>query len=151
MLLTDTVGRKAIGDDAIAAITLIDLDPAASYAWDVCPDGNPDPEVLGLNSRHVAYVIYTSGSTGKPKGVMVEHAGAINLSRAQIALLIFALSEILQFASIGFDASIFDIVMAFGSGASLHCLMKTIVIRQADSATIWSTMESHTRLCRPHC
>jgi amino acid adenylation domain-containing protein len=123
LLLTDTVGRKAIGDDAIAAITLIDLDPAASYAWDVCPDGNPDPEVLGLNSRHVAYVIYTSGSTGKPKGVMVEHAGAINLSQAQIALFnLSPLSRILQFASIGFDASIFDIVMAFGSGASLHLL-----------------------------
>ncbi|MFH0303612.1 AMP-binding protein, partial [Bradyrhizobium sp. 31Argb] len=68
-----------------------------------------------------AYVIYTSGSTGTPKGVMVEHRSLVNLGLAQITLLgVCSNSRIVQFASFGFDASAWEIIMAFGSGAALH-------------------------------
>ncbi|MFP4897651.1 AMP-binding protein, partial [Paraburkholderia sp. EG304] len=67
-------GRAALGCDALAGVSVVDLD-TATPAWANLPASDPDPRALGLSSRHLAYVIYTSGSSGTPKGVMVEHRG----------------------------------------------------------------------------
>ncbi|MET4538222.1 amino acid adenylation domain-containing protein, partial [Bradyrhizobium sp. JR1.7] len=120
LLLADAAGRTALGCDAFLDLTVIDL-ATATPAWANLPESNPDPRALGLTSRHLAYVIYTSGSTGTPKGVMVEHRGLVNLGLAQIGLFgVCSNSRVVQFASVGFDASAWEIVMAFGSGAVLH-------------------------------
>jgi amino acid adenylation domain-containing protein len=68
----------------------------------------------------LAYIIYTSGSTGKPKGVMVEHRTAVNLAFAfKESMALVAIPRILQFASISFDASVTDLLMAFANGGTL--------------------------------
>ncbi|MBE9120013.1 amino acid adenylation domain-containing protein [Tychonema sp. LEGE 07199] len=85
------------------------------------------PENLTTNiiPENLSYIIYTSGSTGKPKGVLIEHRGLYNLALAQIeAFQISSNHRILQFASLSFDASIFEIVMALGTGATLYCAKK---------------------------
>ncbi|HEY9671674.1 MAG TPA: amino acid adenylation domain-containing protein [Waterburya sp.] len=83
---------------------------------------NPTSSVTPNN---LAYVIYTSGSTGKPKGVLLEHRGLCNLCQAQIQTFNLQPSDrILQFASLSFDASIFEIVMALGNGATLYLARK---------------------------
>ncbi len=70
--------------------------------------------------HNLAYVIYTSGSTGKPKGAMIEHQGPINMSLDQIRSFgITSEDHILQFSSQSFDASLYEIFMAFFSGATL--------------------------------
>ncbi|MCC5659230.1 amino acid adenylation domain-containing protein [Nostoc sp. XA010] len=91
-------------------------------AWSQIDQNNQDNLTSGVKPFHLANVIYTSGSTGRPKGVMVEHKGLCNLAQAQIQTFsVDSDSRILQFASFSFDASISEILMALGSGATL-CL-----------------------------
>jgi amino acid adenylation domain-containing protein len=67
-----------------------------------------------------AYVIYTSGSTGQPKGVVLHHRGLCHL--AESVRLCYGLGprdRVLQFASLSFDASVYEIALALPVGASL--------------------------------
>jgi len=78
---------------------------------------NPERRV---EPGQLAYIIYTSGSSGKPKGVLLEHRGLCNLVHAQIeGFHISDKSRILQFASVGFDASVSEIFTALRCGATL--------------------------------
>ncbi|MFN6449694.1 MAG: amino acid adenylation domain-containing protein, partial [Nostoc sp. DedSLP05] len=90
-------------------------------AWEEIAQNNQDNLSSGVKASDLAYVIYTSGSTGRPKGVMVEHRGLCNLTLAQIQTFgLHSDSRVLQFASFSFDASIWEIVLALGSGATLY-------------------------------
>lgn len=78
-----------------------------------------NPENINKPSD-VAYCIYTSGTTGKPKGVLVEHKGVPNLSSFFTDKLgINKEDGILQFASLGFDASVWEMTMGLLTGARL--------------------------------
>lgn len=73
-----------------------------------------------ISSDNLAYVIYTSGSTGRPKGSAVEHRGVCNLAEAEVhAFGLSASDRVLQFASLSFDASLFEILMTLRAGATL--------------------------------
>ncbi|MDG1462564.1 MAG: amino acid adenylation domain-containing protein, partial [Gammaproteobacteria bacterium] len=79
-----------------------------------------DMPIASLDTNDLAYIIYTSGSTGLPKGVMVEHHSVCNLVDAQKhAFGLGTEDRMLQFASISFDASIYEIVKGLSSGAAL--------------------------------
>ncbi|PSB07408.1 non-ribosomal peptide synthetase, partial [filamentous cyanobacterium CCP2] len=70
---------------------------------------------------NLAYVIYTSGSTGTPKGVLLTHRGLCNVVEAQQNVFYLSRnSRILQSSSLSFDASIFEIALALGSGSTLY-------------------------------
>nr|WP_324251528.1 non-ribosomal peptide synthase/polyketide synthase [Photorhabdus thracensis] len=132
MLLVDNAGRAALGAEALAALTV--LDP------NILPDQpESNPQISGLTSQHLAYVIYTSGSTGTPKGVMVEHQGLVNLTLDKIAQFgIGADSRMLQFASLGFDASVWEIMMVLAGGATL--VIPADLVRQ-DPGCLWHYLE----------
>ncbi|CAM3620180.1 non-ribosomal peptide synthetase [Smaragdicoccus niigatensis] len=67
-----------------------------------------------------AYLIYTSGSTGKPKAVLLTHRGMANLVLAlHEDFRTTPQSSVLHVASPSFDASIFEMLSAFGVGARL--------------------------------
>jgi len=73
-------------------------------------------------SSDLVYLIYTSGSTGKPKGVMLEHRNVVNLVKYDQVYTNLDLSKILQFHTIGFDASFHEIFCALLSGGELYLL-----------------------------
>ena len=69
----------------------------------------------------LAYVIYTSGTTGKPKGVMLEHRGLVSLKLMFADRLgITEHDRIVQFASLSFDASCWEVFKALYFGAALY-------------------------------
>jgi len=70
-----------------------------------------------------AYMIYTSGTTGNPKGVVLAQKGLLSLAKWSIGeLSLNNESRVTQYASISFDASIWEIFMTLLSGAQLHLL-----------------------------
>ncbi|MBM7788492.1 non-ribosomal peptide synthetase [Tenggerimyces flavus] len=72
---------------------------------------------LEIDLAQAAYVIYTSGSTGQPKGVVVSHDGIGSLiATATERIGIAEDSRVLQFASIGFDVTVWELVMSLGVG-----------------------------------
>ncbi|MDV7278362.1 non-ribosomal peptide synthetase, partial [Rhodococcus oxybenzonivorans] len=81
-----------------------------------------------LRRDHAAYLIYTSGSTGIPKGVSVGHRGIADLVSAEReGLEISPESRVSHFASPSFDASIFELLGAFGAGARVVIVPPAVV------------------------
>ncbi|MEV6424557.1 amino acid adenylation domain-containing protein [Streptomyces sp. NPDC051662] len=75
-----------------------------------------DPGV-SITLGQAAYVIYTSGSTGRPKGVVVSHDGVGSLiATATDRIGITSDSRVVQFASAGFDVTVWDLIMSLCVG-----------------------------------
>ncbi|WP_157106364.1 AMP-binding protein, partial [Nocardia sienata] len=80
-----------------------------------------------LSLDNIAYLIYTSGSTGIPKGVAVTHLGLADLAvTEQRHLAVTDDARISHLASPSFDASIYEMIMAFGVGARLVIVPSTV-------------------------
>jgi amino acid adenylation domain-containing protein len=93
--------------------------------WAAITQNSQENPTNCVTFENLAYVIYTSGTTGKPKGVLIEHRGLSNLVEAQIETFnLQSSNRILQFASLSFDASIFEIAMALRTGATLYLANK---------------------------
>ena len=102
-------------------LTKTDTLPVAidSYWDEIAKAPKTNPKHIN-KSTDLAYVIYTSGSTGNPKGTLLAHQSSSNLITNQIKKLkINNNSIVLQFASIGFDASVWEIFSTLCSGAKL--------------------------------
>ncbi len=86
------------------------------------PSGPDDP----------AYMIYTSGSTGRPKGVLLSHRGLCNLMAQGPDMRHSADSRVLQFASCSFDASVYEMALTLGAGATLVLARQETLATPAD-------------------
>ncbi|WP_326558192.1 non-ribosomal peptide synthetase [Micromonospora sp. NBC_01796] len=110
--LPERAGVDRIGLDAPE--TLAELAGLADDAWD------PGQTRIPPGLDHAAYVIYTSGSTGRPKGVVVSHEGIGSLIATAVDRMgVTADSRVSQFASVGFDVAVFDLVMSLCVGGRL--------------------------------
>nr|WP_277932462.1 non-ribosomal peptide synthetase [Rhodococcus opacus] len=80
-----------------------------------------------LHTTNTAYLLYTSGSTGTPKGVVVTHQGLANLAAEQRErFTITPDSRTLAVASPSFDASVFELLLATGAGATMVIAPPTV-------------------------
>ena len=102
------------------------LDAAGRENLDLGAYCESDPTVVQqrlarVRPQDTSDILFTSGTTGQPKGVMIEHRGMSSLAITQID--IFGLkpdSRVMQFASFSFDACLWEFLMAWSCGGSLH-------------------------------
>ncbi len=101
--------------------------PAETAVVDLCddtplrPGAGPVPVVdAAPASTGVAYLLFTSGSTGVPKGVPVTHANTVEYLDLSIAR--YGAGPGCRFSQtfdLTFDPSVFDLFVAWGSGATV--------------------------------
>jgi amino acid adenylation domain-containing protein/FkbH-like protein/non-ribosomal peptide synthase protein (TIGR01720 family) len=113
-------------DDGAALATALQQQQAGliHVRYDDVADADPvdtaPAEKARTDTGAIAYMIFTSGSTGKPKGVQISHAAFAAMIRQQIPAFDVRTGDVCaQFASLSFDASLSEIFLALGTGASL--------------------------------
>ncbi len=126
-------------DDSKLDLVLTQSDLQQRFSQDgvhtICLDNREQRELIDAamsgkpnelaSSDSLAYVIYTSGSSGTPKGVLLEHRGLVNVCASQQKIFELGHNDsVLQFASISFDAFVFELAAALTAGATLYLASK---------------------------
>ncbi|WP_345671443.1 amino acid adenylation domain-containing protein [Streptomyces similanensis] len=125
-----------------AAVIELDTDET----WTALPDTRPEP-LSGPDD--LAYVIYTSGSTGRPKGVLIEHRSVCNfMANVHEMFGLGPDDRMLQFASLSFDVSAFEIFGALTSGARL-CLARQETLLSVRALSRFMTEQGITVMDMP--
>ncbi|MFE5705856.1 amino acid adenylation domain-containing protein [Rhodococcus koreensis] len=122
--LTVTAHRDRL-PGVVPWLLLDDPDVVDGYSGDAVTDAD---RLRPLRVEHAAFLLYTSGSTGTPKGVVLTHGGIANLAveeRERFASMHGA--RVSHLASPSFDASLFELLMAFAVGATLVVVPPTVL------------------------
>jgi len=122
-VLTDlSLTTSAAGIGWPATVRL--LDGLSLYeASAAAPPSPSGPELPSVQGDDLAYVIYTSGSTGHPKGTAVRHRSLWHFALAVSQRVdITQPVRVLQVASLSFDASLLEILLAWMHGGSLRLI-----------------------------
>ncbi|HVH45838.1 MAG TPA: amino acid adenylation domain-containing protein [Labilithrix sp.] len=114
LLVTQERHAKRLGTTSVETLCL-------DASWSEIASLPADDVLADAKPEDLAYVIYTSGSSGTPKGAALSHRGLVNLAVDQARLLrVGPGKRVLQFASLSFDASVWEIALALCSGATLY-------------------------------
>jgi non-ribosomal peptide synthetase component F len=104
---------RCITEPGISVLTLPEIDPCADDAGQMNTGKTEERQPL-------AYILFTSGSTGRPKGVPISHRNALSFLRYSINRYeVVPGCRISQAFDLSFDASVYDIFAAWGSGSTL--------------------------------
>ncbi|MEU0914274.1 amino acid adenylation domain-containing protein [Streptomyces althioticus] len=121
----ETVVRQA-GATLVLTDARSDADPAGRAA-PLVPVALTDPadgpglrNLAGPGPQDTAYILFTSGSTGRPKGVVIRHANTdAYLDHAVERTGAGPESRLSQTFDLTFDPSVFDMFVAWSTGAAL--------------------------------
>ncbi|MFK4473065.1 amino acid adenylation domain-containing protein/non-ribosomal peptide synthase protein (TIGR01720 family) [Paenibacillus sp. RC73] len=128
------------------ANSLICVDECLVQQYDH-PDENLNIQV---KQNDLAYVIYTSGSTGNPKGTLIEHAGLVTLIPYLVEKFrITPDSRVMQFASISFDASVYEWIGTLTVGGTLVVLSNEELPPYADISDVLEEKNIHIAMLTP--
>ncbi|MEU0029370.1 amino acid adenylation domain-containing protein, partial [Streptomyces sp. NPDC006335] len=116
-----TAGDAVAGVPPVPVLRLDDPDLCGAVAALPGHDVVDTDRTAPLTWANAAYVIYTSGTTGRPKGVVVTHRGLPGLAASAAQRCGTGPDvRVLQFASLSFDITVWEIWMALTSGARLE-------------------------------
>jgi amino acid adenylation domain-containing protein len=88
----------------------------------------------------LAYILFTSGSTGNPKGVMLSHLNSLTfVNSAHDFFGIHANDRLSNICPLHFDMSVFDLFVAFKSGATVVIIPETAAVFPVKLAEIIET------------
>lgn len=120
--------------DLPAGVEALDITSPRLYTGD---ETNP-PHINSASD--LVYLIYTSGSTGRPKGVMLEHKNVVNLIHFDFVYTNMDFRKVLQFHTIGFDASFHEIFCALLSGGTSYLIREET---RADIPALFEVVEKN--------
>jgi amino acid adenylation domain-containing protein len=132
---------------ASALITTHELAAELEGSWPVVldeelskedPSPQPAAEVIAPPAENsMAYIMYTSGSTGRPKGVMIEHRSLdAFVSWALGAFGPDELSSVLASTSVGFDISMFELVVPLCAGGRVVMVENLLGLPHLDGQNV---------------
>ncbi|GHH87453.1 hypothetical protein GCM10018793_63290 [Streptomyces sulfonofaciens] len=120
LVLTDEPNAERLRRIA-PGTTVLAGEPTGDPAGDEEADGGRPLRPARPAPGHLAYVLHTSGTTGRPKAVAVTRDNLRHLVAAQRELLrIGADDRVAQYASLTFDASVWEVYAAWCAGAAVH-------------------------------
>ncbi|WP_410566726.1 non-ribosomal peptide synthetase [Amycolatopsis sp. cmx-4-61] len=127
--------RAAMVEDARPVLVLGD-DVA-----DLEAEGDETRRPVETGPDDTAYVIYTSGSTGRPKGVAVTHRSVLALFDQWLDRFGATPGEATSaWSSIGFDASVHELLLPLTTGAVLHVVPEDV---RPDPAALMAWLRDH--------
>ena len=103
---------------------------------------------VGADADHLAYIMFTSGTTGSPKGVMISEGNVASFLSAMQQHFPFEITDrVPQTFELTFDLSVWAMLAAWGSGASLHVvpagqLMGPSHFIREKQLTVWLSVPS---------
>ncbi|MDZ7963734.1 MAG: amino acid adenylation domain-containing protein [Nostoc sp. DedSLP03] len=89
--------------------------------WELIASESDTDSKPQVQSDNLLYIIYTSGSTGLPKGSALSYRALNNLIQWHLATMATGVG-VLQFASLSFDASFYEMFVAWCSGGTLFLI-----------------------------
>ena len=136
-LIVDNRGLKTLSPTVAASCPRHILAPAIDSSFslnvtgqtlpisgtDSLPPANSDVAPVEPDPAQLTYIMFTSGTTGSPKGVMISAGNVASFLSAMQQHFAFAPDDrISQTFELTFDLSVWSMLAAWGSGASLHVL-----------------------------
>jgi amino acid adenylation domain-containing protein len=122
--------------------------PEIIHFWNTAETaGFTDTRCACVNeTRDMAYLMYTSGSTGQPKGVPITHKNLVPFFQWHQEYFAFTPEDrVIQYHSLSFDFSVWEIFEALLAGASLS-LVSTAVSRDVGALADYLRQEHITML-----
>jgi amino acid adenylation domain-containing protein len=117
VLIADEIGDLPAGPPGC---TRVDPDPMMGEFAPALPDPDDPDRLTPLRPAHPVYLMYTSGSTGVPKGVLMPGSSLNNLFAWHRAHLPIGPGvRTAQFAALGFDVSMHEILSTLVHGRTL--------------------------------